>query len=321
MGSSIKDAVKKRMSSSLLSKARVLKQEVTCRKNRNLSDDELIGALGEWFLAETGETLNLYDPKTFNQKTQWLKVYDSTETKGQLADKYLVRQFIEEKIGAEYLVPLLGVYESVDDIDFDALPERFVLKATHGSGWNIVVPNKAKLSTAETKWKLRKWLEMDFAYLHGYELHYRYCQPRIVAEEYLDDLSSGSVDDYKVYCFNNGEPIVCVCRDRFSDTGICTSYYDKNWDKLPIRDVGEGTFECEKPPHLDEMIRMSEELAKDFAFVRVDWYESTRGLLFGEMTFTSGSGTEDFDPPEWNRIMGDRIDLNQIAYEQPGAEH
>lgn len=314
MGFSIKDAVKKRMSSSMLSKARVLKQEVTCRKNRNLSDDELIGALGEWFLAETGETLNLYDPKTFNQKTQWLKVYDSTETKGQLADKYLVRQFIEEKIGAEYLVPLLGVYESVDDIDFDALPERFVLKATHGSGWNIVVSDKAELSISDTKWKLKKWLEMDFAYLHGFEFHYRYCQPRIIAEEFLDDLSSGSVDDYKVYCFNNGEPIVLVCKDRYSDGGMRTAYYDSGWNKL-FRDACEETCDFKRPPHLDEMIRMSKKLAQGFAFVRVDWYESTSGLQFGEMTFTSGSGTEKFDPQEWNRIMGDRIDLNQIAHE------
>lgn len=314
MGFSIKSAVKERMSPSMLSKVRVLKQEATCKRNRNLSDDELVDALREWFHAETGELLDLHAPKTFNQKTQWLKVYDSTKTKGQLADKYLVRQFIEDKIGAEYLVPLLGVYESVDDIDFDALPNRFVLKATHGSGWNIVVPDKSELSISDTKWKLKKWLEMDFSYLHGFELHYRYCQPRIIAEEYLDDLSSGSVDDYKVYCFNNGEPIVLVCKDRYSDGGMRTAYYDASWNKL-FRDACEETCDFKRPPHLDEMIRLSEQLAQGFAFVRVDWYESTCGLLFGEMTFTSGSGTENLDPPEWNRTMGDRIDLNQIAHE------
>ena len=313
MGFSIKNAVKERMSPAMLSKVRVLKQEATCRKNRDMPAGELVEALGEWFLSETGEVLDLHSPKTFNQKTQWLKVNDSTKIKGQLADKYLVRQYIEKEIGADYLVPLLGVYDSVDDIDFDELPDRFVLKATHGSGWNIVVSDKAGLSVSETKWKLKKWLDMDFAYLHGYELHYNYCQPRIIAEEYLDDLSSGSVDDYKVYCFNNGEPIVCVCRDRFSDAGIRTSYYDKNWEKLPIRDVGERTFKCERPPHLDEMIRMSELLARDFAFVRVDWYESTHGLLFGEMTFTSSSGTENFDPPEWNIELGKRIDLSVVG--------
>lgn len=311
MGFSIKDAVKERMSPSMLSKARVLVQEATCRKNKDLSERELVDALGEWFLSETGEMLDLHSPKTFNQKTQWLKMYDSTKTKGQLADKYLVRQFIEEKIGAEYLVPLLGVYDSVDDIDFDTFPNRFVLKATHGSGWNIVVPDKAKLSISETKWKLKKWLCMDFSYLHGFEMHYRYCTPRIIAEEYLDDVAYGSVDDYKVFCFNNGEPIVLVCRDRHSNDGIKTAYYDTNWNKL-FKDAHYETCDFERPPHLDEMIQLSRNLAQGFAFVRVDWYESMRGLLFGEMTFTAASGTENLDPPEWNRIMGDRIDLSKI---------
>ena len=289
------------------------KQMQLQRKNSAMDEGELHDRLIAWFKDETGEGLCLDNPVTFNQKTQWLKLNDSTPLKGRLADKYLVREYISEAIGERHLVPLLGVYEAAEEVDFDALPGRFVLKATHGSGWNLIVKDKAKLNKRIAQKIMRKWLKLDFSLMNGFELHYRYCEPRIVAEEYLDDIASGSVDDYKAYCFNGGDPIICVCRNRFSRNGIETAYYNRNWDKLDIRDAGHESIDCDRPPHLEEMVRLSERLAEGFPFVRVDWYESSRGLLFGELTFTSSSGTEDLEPPEWNVELGNRIDLSRIS--------
>ncbi|MCD8127632.1 MAG: hypothetical protein LUD82_09395 [Clostridiales bacterium] len=145
--------------------------------------------------------MNLEHPRTHTEKIQWLKLYDSTPLKGELSDKYLVRDYVREKIGKEYLVPLLGAWDRAEDIPFDELPERFALKATHGSSWNIIVHDKSKLDVVNAKRKLNKWLRTDFAFYDGLEMHYRYTKPRIVAEAYMEN-TGGDIDDYKAFCFD-----------------------------------------------------------------------------------------------------------------------
>lgn len=257
----------------------------------------------------TGEKLELHNPKTFNQKIQWMKLYDSSYEKGRLADKYLVRGYVTERIGDQYLVPLLGVWDDPDDIDFDKLPDRFVLKVTHGCGWNVIVRDKSKLNVAATRERLRSWLETDWAWAGGLELHYHYCEPRIIAEQYLENDGDGSLVDYKVHVFNAGDPIVLVCRDRAEGRLPKKSYYDASWSRVDLYEGGSESFECPRPPHLEEMLRNSRDLARGFRFVRVDWYEVGGQLYFGEMTFTPANGVKRFVPPEWNLEFGRRIDL------------
>lgn len=306
----IKQAIKKIIPTSLLEARRCAKADRVYRHDSALSSEEYPAELSRWFHSRTGEELELENPKTFNQKIQRMKLYDSTPEKGRLADKYLVREWVAERIGEKYLVPLLGVWGDPDDIDFNALPDRFVLKCTHGCGWNVIVSDKSRLDLPATKKKLKKWLAIDWSYTGGLELHYHYCEPRIIAEQFLEnDQGSGAIFDYKVYCFNNGEPIILACKDREGGHATRTGYYDPCWKRLPFSDAGIPVFECPRPEHLDEMLTMSLRLAEGFSFVRVDWYESKGQLWFGEMTFTSASGGENFDPPDWNLEFGRRIDL------------
>lgn len=156
-------------------------------RQKRLTPTKYPAELARWFKKATGEELDLENPQTFNQKIQWMKLYDSTPEKGRLADKYLVREYVAKRIGEQYLVPLLGVWDDPDDIDFDALPDRFVLKCTHGCGWNIIVSDKSKLDVRATRKKLKKWLTTDWAYVGGLELHYHYCEPRVIAERFLEN--------------------------------------------------------------------------------------------------------------------------------------
>lgn len=295
-----------------LDAARRYRAERMNAKLKAMTDGERERALIKWFESTTGERFEKSRPETFNQKIQWLKLYDSTPIKGRLADKYLVREFVEDRIGEGYLVPLIAVYDDPMEISLEGLPQRFALKATHGSGWNVIVEDKAAIDWDEAMAKVRSWMKMDFAFTGGFELHYQYCEPRIVVEEYLDGFSDGSLIDYKVHVFNAGEPIILVCSDRSACGEPKKAYYDSDWNKLPLMEGGCETFDCSKPSRLNEMLSFSAQLAKDFAMVRVDWYEVSGRLYFGEMTFTPANGIKAFIPSEWNYEFGRRIDLSAL---------
>ena len=275
-----------------------------------LREEDYPAHLAAWFEGYVGEKLSLDNPQSFNQKVQWMKLYASTPEKGRLADKYLVREFVAGAVGDGCLIPLLGVWDDADVIGFDALPDRFVLKATHGCGWNIVVRDKSRLNVSATRRTLRRWLGLNYAYQGGFELHYRYCEPRVVAEEFLENPGDGeSLVDYKVHMFNNGEPIILVCKDRLAGQLPKKAYYDAEWCRLPLREGDSELFDCPRPACLDEMLDKSRRLAEGFPFVRVDWYVVDGRLYFGEMTFTPASGAKRFVPEEWNYEFGRRIDL------------
>jgi len=258
---------------------------------------------------KTGKWINLRNPKTFGEKIQWLKIYDKNPLKTILSDKAAVREYVAEKGFSHILNEAYGVYGSPDDIDIDALPESFVLKANHGSGWNIICKDKSDFNWEEAKEKLRGWLNKKYANSRTLEWQYDGIKPAVLCEKYLDG-ENGNLVDYKFFCFN-GEPIyVSVVRGRFVKIiEICI--YDTNWVKQPFNTEMSKIceYEYEKPSKLDEMIEISRKLAQGFKFARIDFYFVDEKIIFGEITFTPRNGTFKFDPPEYDLILGEMLDL------------
>ncbi|MDR1579351.1 MAG: hypothetical protein LBS35_03260 [Synergistaceae bacterium] len=276
---------------------------------RNLVPEKYESALKHWYFIHTGERLNLDSPRTFNEKIQWLKLHDSTPLKTRLADKYLARDWIKEKIGEEYLIPLLGVWDKFDDIDFNTLPDRFVLKANHGSGWNIVVRGKSKLDIPEARAKFEHWLKTNYAFMAGFELHYKDIKPKIIAEEYIENLDVHGLYDYRFLCFN-GEP-----KSIWWDVGSGTpdhqrDIYDLEWNLQPLRVTWPHvSAKLGKPSKLAEMIDLAKKLSEDFIFVRVDFYYADSKIYMGELTFTPLTGLCNWNPDSYNLVYGEMIHL------------
>ena len=269
--------------------------------------DKLKLYLKVWFFKKTGEILDLDDPKNFNQKIQWLKLYDNTPLKTRLADKYLVREWIKEKIGEEYLIPLLGVWDKFDDIDFDKLPDRFVLKANHGCAYNYIVKDKSKMDKEDARKKFNKWMKRNYAQNGGLELHYKDIPPKIIAEAYVED-SNKELNDYKIMCFNGKAKYIWIDQGRF--TKRTENIYNTKWELQPFLLSYPNSKEQVPPPeNLDKMFELAEILAKDFPLVRVDFYNVDGKIYFGEMTFTSCSGIDKFIPSKYNKIWGDMLKL------------
>ena len=278
---------------------------LSLERNRNEKDFPKI--LKQWYKKRTGKNLNLGNPKTFNEKIQWLKLYDNSPLKTKLADKYLVREWIEEQIGSKYLIPLLGVWNNFDEIDFDKLPEKFVLKANHGSHWNIIVKDKSKLDKSKAKKKFDKWMARDYAFKAGLELQYKGIKPKIIAEKFIED-TNGELNDYKIMCFNGEPKFVWVDCGRYSNH--TKNIYDLDWNLQPFKmTYSISKTPIARPENLDKMIELAKILCKDFAFVRVDFYNVDGKIYFGEMTFTSMSGTDKFEPEKYDLELGNMLTL------------
>ena len=262
--------------------------------------------LKDWFYKCTGEELNLDNPQTFNEKIQWMKLFDSTPLKTQLADKYLVRDWVKEKIGEEYLIPLLGVWDKFDDIDFDKLPDKFVLKANHGCAWNIIVTDKHKFDKKEAKQKFDKWIHTNFAFNAGLELHYKNIKPLIIAEEYIEN-DHQDLYDYKIWCFGGKAQYIQFLSER--KEGLKMLFYDTAWNKQDfVYSYPRNEKNIEKPKNLELLLTLAEKLAQGFSHVRVDFYILNNGSIkFGEMTFTSMSGACKWVPADTNKKIGQLI--------------
>lgn len=285
-----------------------INREISYRYLKGLHPDQYREAIEEWFYQNTMTHLDLDKPKTFNEKIQWLKLYDSTAEKTKLADKYLVRDWIKEKIGEEYLIPLLGVWDRFEDIDFDTLPDQFVLKANHGSGWNVIVKDKESLNIEATRTKFNNWMKKNFAFCNGLELHYKDIEPKIIAEKYIKT-DSGSVNDYKFFCFNGNIELIWVDANRYEGQHI-RNIYSPDWELLPVtKDYPNDAGMDLKPECYEKMNELARILSKDFICVRVDFYEVDGKVYFGEMTFTSGSGYGTFNPPEFDYELGSKLKL------------
>lgn len=279
----------------------------------NMPDEEY---LKRQFKAIMGKELDLEHPKTFNEKLQWLKLYNRRPEYTTMVDKYAVKRYVADKIGEKYIIPTLGVWENFDDIDFSTLPNQFVLKCTHDSGGLVICKDKKKLNITKTRNKLEKSLKNNF-YFIGREWPYKNVQKKIMAEKYMEDGSeSGVLKDYKVMCFN-GEPRLIEMHDgRFTDNHIQV-FYDTKWNKTKINNMcydnkiqySNKICQFDKPELLDTMLLLSEKLAKNIPHIRVDWYIVKGRLYFGELTFFDGSGYEPFADENDDLLLGSWIKL------------
>lgn len=266
-------------------------------------------ALKDWFYEHTGEPLDLDNPRTYNEKIQWLKLNDSTLVKTRLADKYLVRDWIKGKIGEEYLIPLLGVWDSFDEIDFDKLPDRFVLKCNHGSGYNIIVKNKSKLDKSAVRKQISSWMNEDFAFRNGFELHYSGIPRKILAEKYIDG-GGKDIHDYKLWCFGGKVEYIEFLPDGYIGDKSKDAFYSRDWQKQNfVNSYVADSAVLKKPDNLDLLIGLAEKLACGFCHVRVDFYDVDNRIYFAEMTFTSSSGIDVWVPKEKNLELGNMIRL------------
>lgn len=259
----------------------------------------------------TGKELNLDNPQTFNEKLQWLKLHDRNPLYTKLVDKYEVKQYIKEKLGEEYVIPLVGgPWDKVSDIDFEALPNQFVLKTTHDSGGVIICRNKNELNWKSIVKRLDKSLKKNFYYV-AREWAYKEVKPRIIAERFMEDPLNLSLNDYKLHCFNGKVKLILVCIDRESNSGIKKIFYDEQWNKLELkRPDSSNVGEVSCPKGFNKMIDMAEKLSKDIPFVRVDFYDINGHIYFGEMTFYPEGGFVGFEPVEWNQRLGEYIELS-----------
>jgi len=261
------------------------------------------------FRYHIGQKLNLKNPKTFNAKLQWLKLYDRKPEYVKYVDKYEVRDFIKEKIGEEYLIPLFGVYNNVEEINWSELPDQFVLKCTHGSGCNIICTDKNKLNIKEAKNKLNKWMKKNW-FWYGREWPYKNIKPRIICEKYMVDESGIELKDYKFMCFNGKAKCMFVCLNRFSPNGLNVDFYDMDWNPMPFeRHYRRSGTIIPKPKNFDKMVTFAEKLSEGIPFVRVDFYEANGKLYFGELTLYPGSGFEEFTPESYDYLLGSWIEL------------
>lgn len=245
-------------------------------------------------------------PKTFSEKMQWIKLYGNLSEYSKYVDKYEVRNYIKETIGDRYLINLLNIYESTDEINYEELPNRFVLKGTHGCGYNIIIKDKSLINKEEIKNKFAKWLKEDYSVLSK-EIQYKSIKPRIVCEEYIED-KEGELIDYKIYCFSGKAEFIQVISNRKSN--MCQDFYDLNWNKLDLRaDETPSKVNIKKPEKLEEMIRISEKLSNEFPFVRVDLYYVDNKIYFGELTFTPKGGMVKFKSEEYDIKFGSLINI------------
>ena len=249
-------------------------------------------------------------PKTFNEKLQWIKLYDRQPIYTTMVDKYLVKDYVAGIIGAEYVIPNLGVWDRFDDIDFDALPEQFVLKVTHDSGGLVICKDKSKLDKAAAKKKIEKSLKSKYFY-YGREWPYKNVKPRIIAEQYVSGADGGDVADYKIHCSYGKPQFTLVCADRFADTGFTQDFYSKDWEHYDVkRFTSKNAIKPqERPAQLDLMYELASKLSQNIPFVRVDFYIVEDKLYFGELTFFPANGFGPFSPKKYDRIFGDMITL------------
>lgn len=273
---------------------------------KKITDEEFVK---KFYKNAFGNELDLENPVTFNEKLNWLKLNLKNPNATICADKYEVRKYIENKGYGYILNDLLGVYDNVEEIDIDRLPDRFVLKGTHGSGWNLIVKDKNKVNWKPWKLIMKSWLRQNF-YYYGREWVYKDIKPRIICEKFLED-SNKELLDYKIYCFNGIPKFIQIDVDRF--TNHTANYYDIEWNEMDFQYDDENSGrKIEKPKNLKQMLEISKVLSEEFEHVRVDFYEVDGKLYFGELTFFTASGTGKFNPEKYDEIIGSWLHLDGI---------
>ena len=263
--------------------------------------------------ATAGVKINLDNPKTIQDKINWLKLFDSTPLKTKCADKILVHEYCKEKLGKDICIPIIKTYDKAEDIKWDELPNQFVIKCNHGSGMNIIVRDKAKLDKGAARVKLAKWLKHDFSFDNGYEMHYHNIKRKILVEQFMDDGHKDLVD-FKIFCFH-GEPKMClVIGNRSSKKDSYRNYYDMDFNFMNLSKTNHKNnpkIRDKKPEHFEEMKEYAKKLSEDFKFVRVDFYEIGGKVYLGELTFTPAAGLFNYTDKKKEIEIGNLLDLNK----------
>ena len=262
------------------------------------------------FKDRMGYKLDLKNPKTFNEKLQWLKIHDRNPNYTKMVDKYEAKLYVASKIGEEYIIPTLGVWENFGDIDFELLPNQFVLKCTHDSGGLVICRDKNEFDKEAAKEKIERSLNKNY-YWHGREWPYKDVKPRIIAEQYMEDSVTQELRDYKFFCFNGKMKVMFIASERYNETTETRfDFFDRQFQHLEFRN-GHPNADVPpaKPEKFEEMCELAEKLAEDVPLLRVDFYEVNGKIYFGELTFSHWSGMMPFEPAEWDRTFGDWLKL------------
>lgn len=262
------------------------------------------------FKTTIGKELDLDNPKTFNEKLQWIKLYDRKDIYTTMVDKYAAKKYVAEKIGEKYIIPTLGVWDSFDEIDFDSLPNQFVLKCTHDSGGLVIVHDKAKLDKEKARKKIEKSLNYDY-YAYGREWPYKNVPRKILAEVYMEDEKTAELRDYKFFCFNGVVKAMFIASERQKKgEEVKFDFFDPDFRHLDFcQGHPNAKIPPQKPECFDEMISLAERLSLGFPELRIDFYEVNGKVYFGELTFFHFGGMVPFEPSEWDEIFGSWIEL------------
>ena len=256
--------------------------------------------------------LNLNNPETYNEKLQWLKLYDRIPEYTQMVDKYEAKKYVAERIGEEYIIPTLGVWDRFEDIDFDSLPNQFVLKCTHDSGGLMICTDKSKLDIVAAKEQINHALRRKY-YLNTREWPYKDVTPRIIADQYMVDESGYELKDYKFFVFDGEVKAMFIATDRSSETETCFDFFDREFNHLPFTNGHPNTqHEIKKPENYDEMVSIAEKLGEGLTHARIDLYNINGKIYFGEITFFHWSGMKPFEPEQWDYTFGSWIKLPEV---------
>lgn len=276
-------------------------------KYDSLSDDKF---LRRKYIAEMGMKLNLEQPKRFNEKLQWLKLHDRRLEYITMVDKNTVKDYVGNIIGKQYIIPTIGVWDNPDDIDFETLPNQFVLKCNHNSGLGMCIcRNKSQLNIEQVKKELRKGLAEDY-YLTGREWPYKDVPRKIIAEQYMVSDGDG-LTDYKVHNFNGVPKLILVCKNRFNSSGLTEDFYSIDWEHLELKrpNIKQANENIDRPDELEEILKLSKQLSESIPFVRTDFYIINHQVYFSELTFFPASGFEKFEPDDWDYKLGSWLQL------------
>lgn len=261
-----------------------------------------------------GKKLDIKNPKTYNEKLQWLKLYNKCDEYTKMVDKYAVKEYVASIIGSDYIIPTLGVWNDADEIDWDTLPNQFVLKTTHGGGncGVVICKNKSKADIPSIVRRLNKSMKQDL-FVTSREWPYKYVPRRIIAEPYMEDLKTQELRDYKFFCFDGVVSALFIGSERQRREEPYFDFYDSDFNMLPIKQGHPNSdIKPEKPSCFEEMKRIASKLSEGIPHVRVDLYEVNGHIYFGELTFFHFGGIVPFEPEEWDYWFGKNIKLPSI---------
>lgn len=265
------------------------------------------------FYVKVGYKLNLNNPQTFNEKLQWLKLYYRKDVFATMVDKYEVKRLVKELIGKDYIIPTYGIWDTFEEIDFDTLPNQFVLKTTHDQGGVVLCKDKRTFDINNSKKKIKAHQERN-PFLYSREWPYKNVKPRILAEKYMEDSNFKELRDYKFFCFHGEPKLFYVATNRQSREGkVKFNYYDLDFQPINIQQVYEQNSDpISKPLNFDLMVEFAKVLSKGLPHIRVDFYEIDRKVYFGELTFFHHGGLEPFKDKAWDYKLGSYINLRYL---------